>query len=193
MSTAYKKILVLAGLALILVAGPVLAKSGLDYMESRQALNDIAQGIRYNKQGKNDLAIKRYSHAIESGRLDQENLAIAYNNRGNAWADKQDYKQAADDYGQAIKIKPVFVQAFFNRGIAHFRIKEYDKSFNDFSRTIAFEPNHAGAYFNRSFPLAQKGLYQQAMDDIKEALRLDPNNQKYAARLVKLRKLVEGR
>jgi len=184
---AWSKIFLLAGLVLSLGAVPAWPQTGLDYMESNRALDDLSQGIRYNEAGKQDLAIKRYTYAIDSGRLDKDNLAIAYNNRANAWVDKEEYKQAVGDYSQALTINPNFLEAYFNRGIAYYRLQEYDKSYDDFSRAISLDRDNASAFFNRSFPLAKKGLVQKAIEDVQQALRISPDNDKYAAQLVELR------
>ncbi len=49
---------------------------------------------------------------IQSGREGQKNLAIAFNNRGNAYSDKKDYDRAIADYDAAIRLDPNFALAF---------------------------------------------------------------------------------
>ena len=43
-------------------------------------------------------------------------LALYYNNRGVAYANKQDYDHAIDDYDHATKINSRFTMAYNNRG-----------------------------------------------------------------------------
>src|SRR5262249_30446876 len=45
---------------------------------------------------------------IDSGNEKPNVLAIAYNNRGNAYAAKRDWDRAIQDYDQSIKLNPVY-------------------------------------------------------------------------------------
>jgi hypothetical protein len=51
-----------------------------------------------------DLAVQFCSAAIRSGRLSKANLAITFNNRGNASSKKNDYDGAIRDYSEAIHL-----------------------------------------------------------------------------------------
>jgi tetratricopeptide (TPR) repeat protein len=44
--------------------------------------------------------------------------AIFYYNRGNAWFDKGEYDQAIKDFDEAIEFDPTNACAYYNRGIA---------------------------------------------------------------------------
>ena len=54
-----------------------------------------------------------YNEAI---RLDPT-FALAYNNRGDAWAGKGDVDRALDDFNAAIKHNPSLAIAYGNRGL----------------------------------------------------------------------------
>src|ERR1700722_16522588 len=66
-----------------------------------------------------DLQISGCTAVIQSGRETTKNIAIAFNNRGNAWHDKKDYEHAIQDYDQAVKLDPNYAGAFSNRGISY--------------------------------------------------------------------------
>ena len=70
--------------------------------------------VRGRLQSDNDRAIADYTEAIN---LDPK-LALAYNNRGNAYADKNDYGRAIADYEAALRIDPNFTSAKNNLDIA---------------------------------------------------------------------------
>src|SRR6516162_8015563 len=55
---------------------------------------------------------------IDSGEETPQVLAIAYNNRGNAYTTKGEYDLAIKDYDQAIKLKANYPKALNNRGVA---------------------------------------------------------------------------
>ena len=61
-------------------------------------------------------------------------LAIAYNNRGNAYAAKADYDRAIQDFDQSIKLNPTYTKPFNNRGVAYLKKGEYDLAIEAFDR-----------------------------------------------------------
>lgn len=46
-------------------------------------------------------------------------LAIAYNNRGNAYAATLDYDRAIQDFDRSIKLNPTYSKPFNNSGVAY--------------------------------------------------------------------------
>ena len=63
------------------------------------------------------------------------NLAEAYNNRGNAYAQgKQQYDRAIADYNQALALNSNLAEAYNNRAVAWFFKKDYDKAWADVRR-----------------------------------------------------------
>ena len=75
--------------------------------------------------------------------------AVAYNERGLAWVEKQEYDKAIADYTEAIRLDPKFAMAYFNRGDVWFAKKEYDKAIADYNEAIRLDPRFARAYINR--------------------------------------------
>ena len=72
-----------------------------------------------------DLRISGCSTLILSGTLSNNDLALAYSNRGSAYSDKGQFKRASQDYDQASKLGPNFDRAYY-RGLA--RAKKGDKA-----------------------------------------------------------------
>jgi hypothetical protein len=74
-----------------------------------------------------DVKISGCTAVIQSGRETQQNLAVAFNRRGNAYAaGKGQYDRAIEDYDQAIRLNPKLVEAFYNRGTAYLLVfKEF--------------------------------------------------------------------
>jgi tetratricopeptide (TPR) repeat protein len=67
-------------------------------------------------------AMADYSEAI---RLDP-NLAVAYNDRGLAYADKKEYDRAIADFSEAIRLDPKYALAYYYRAVAYRRIGRED-------------------------------------------------------------------
>ncbi len=83
-----------------------------------------------------DVAILGCTAMIQSGQEPQENLAKAYNNRGNAYDAKGDYDRAIADYTEAIRLDPKYAHAYNNRGNAYGAKGDYDHAIADFDQVI---------------------------------------------------------
>jgi tetratricopeptide (TPR) repeat protein len=114
--------------------------------------------------------IALYTKAID---LDPKN-AEAYNNRGNAYYERQQYDLALADFSAAITHRPDYRAAYFNRGNTYSEQKEYDRAINDYSRAIALKPDYSAAYNNRGNAYFRKRDYDQALNDYLKALELNP-------------------
>ena len=124
-----------------------------------------------------DLRILGCTALIKSGAASQRPLAlaIAYNNRGNAFMAKGEYDQAIDDYNQAIKANPTYARAFNNRGLAYQKKSELNRAIEDFDRSIKLYPISAPVFVNRAEAHRTKNDYRLALRDYDEAIRLQPN------------------
>src|SRR5262249_3077434 len=87
-----------------------------------------------------ELAIQEHTLAIRAGHLSGENLANAYRNRGNAYADKNDYERALQDLNEAIRINVNYGDAYNDRGVVYRRKHEYDRAITDFDEAIRLNP-----------------------------------------------------
>jgi tetratricopeptide (TPR) repeat protein len=166
---AMKRILLMALLFLsLMVCVTSLAWTG--------ALDDAKTGLAAAQAGNYDEAIRLYTKAIESGELSQENLSIAYHNRGIAWDDKGDYDKAIVDYTKAIEINPRDANAYHNRGLAWQDKGDYERAIADYTRAIEVDPKYASAYYNRGLAWQDKGDYDRAIADYTRALEVDPKH-----------------
>ena len=85
-------------------------------------------------------AIADYTKAIEL----KPDFVDAYNNRGLAKANLQDYRGAIADYNKAIELTPDYANAYYNRGSAKAALKDLDGACLDWSK--AGELGFSGAY-----------------------------------------------
>ncbi|KAE8605173.1 hypothetical protein XENTR_v10015002 [Xenopus tropicalis] len=73
-----------------------------------------------------EAAEELYERVIEScrqgGQCSPEDLAVAFNNRGQIKYFRVDFYEAMDDYTEAIRIKPSFEVAYYNRGLIKYRL-----------------------------------------------------------------------
>ena len=101
-------------------------------------------------------------------------LAIAHNNRGNAYSAKGDFDHAIEDYDLAIQLNPNYAHSYNNRGVVYLKKGDYDRAINDFDEAIRLSPSYARAFANRAETYQIKHDYERALQDYDNAIRIDP-------------------
>lgn len=115
-----------------------------------------------------DEQIHCYTEAI---RL-KPDFAEAYNNRGLACDDKDDFNGAIKDYAEAIRLKPDFAIAYNNRGNALDMIGDQQGAIKDYTEAIRLRPDYAEAYYNRGIAHKNNGNINNAIKEFTEAIHL---------------------
>lgn len=156
--------------AVVLSLGVALASNALAQTENenwKTCSNDSADP---------DLKIAACTAVVQSGQETAENAAVAYFHRGTAYDDKDQLDRAIEDYSEAIRIKPDYVDAYRSRGQAYGRTGHYDTAIADFDRAIKLDAKNVDAYSNRGFAYYYKGLYDRAIEDENRAIQLAPDD-----------------
>jgi tetratricopeptide (TPR) repeat protein len=122
-----------------------------------------------------DARIKGCTALIDAGDSTTTALAMAHNNRGNAYAAKADYSRAIQDFDQSIKLDPNYAKPFNNRGVAYLRKGEFDLAIKAFGEAIKLNPTYSEAFANRAEAHLKQHEYDRAARDYDEAIRLAPN------------------
>jgi Flp pilus assembly protein TadD len=92
------------------------------------------------------------------------------------------YKDAIDDYTEAIRAKPDYADAYTNRGWSYLQLGLYEKAIMDVSEAIRLKPDDPEAYFNRGDAYFDLKQYENAISDYIEGIRLKPDHaEAYAA------------
>ena len=78
-------------------------------------------------------------------------------------------------YGNAIRLKPDFADAFNNRGTARADKGDLEGSLQDYNEAIRLKPDFAVAFHNRGATRYAKGDMEGALEDNSEAIRLKPD------------------
>lgn len=118
-----------------------------------------------------DVAIEACNVEIAAGR----NLAIAYYDRGLAWAKKNETDKALADYNASLKINPDYQNAYISRGNALKLKNRPDDAIADYNKAIKLDPPKAGlAFYNRGNSWRDKNENEKAIADYDQAIRLMP-------------------
>jgi tetratricopeptide (TPR) repeat protein len=88
-----------------------------------------------------DKAIAEYDQAIKL----YPRFTEAYFNRGLAYRQKDNMKQALLDYTQAIQLDPKYIPAYANRGYAFYKLGYLDRALADFDKILEIDPTNAEA------------------------------------------------
>ena len=121
--------------------------------------------------GQVDMAIERYSHAIEFN----PNHASTYNNRGVAYINKGEVGHAIEDHTKAIKLNPNDAVVYYNRGLTYINIGNPNRAITDLNKAIQLKPNFAEAYNNRGLAYSDRGDTDRAIEDFNRAIQYKPN------------------
>ena len=118
------------------------------------------------------VAIEDFNKAIRIN----PNYAMAYNNRGNAYAKKGDFDRAIIDYTKAIQLNPDSADAYYNRGNAYYNKGDFNRAIADYTKTIQLNPDYADDYNNRGAAYHSKGDFDHAIIDYTKAIQLNPDS-----------------
>ncbi len=121
------------------------------------------------------VVIEGCSAVIGSSSESLDDVAIAYNNRGNAERELSHFDAAEADYDNAIILAPSDPFPYRNRGVTFGLLGDYGRALADFNHAIALSPKYASAYLGRAFAFQALGNPRAATADFARAAKLDPN------------------
>jgi len=110
--------------------------------------------------------------ALINLRRDRELRATAYYNRANAYFSKGDLSNAINDYGEALQIKPQYVEALNNRAVAYRASKNYASAIADYSQVLMISPHDVAALTGRGTALGWSGNNERAINDLTLAITI---------------------
>ncbi|MEJ5051604.1 tetratricopeptide repeat protein [Chryseobacterium culicis] len=128
----------------------------MQHCESVQKATQTTE-TSYDKFSKNDTAINFYQKAVDASK--QEN-----------------WKEAIQNYEQAVKIDPKFIYAWDNLGICYRRVGEYDKALNAYKQSLAADPKGKMPLQNIAITYVYKKEYQKAIDAYNDFDKIYPGD-----------------
>lgn len=152
-------------------------------LAAAQSENPIADCNQFEDRARQIRGCTAY---IRTGKALGPNLAVAYTNRGIAYASQGDLKRALADFTEAIRLAPDSPFPYYNRGNAYYDLKKYEKALADYTAAIERGPEMALAYYNRGLAHQRLGHRKESIEDFQKALSLDPSSQAARDRLHKL-------
>jgi len=136
-----------------------------------------------------DKAIDLLRQATELDHKYAPSLATVYQQRAYAAATNQQFQDAINDYGEALKISPNDPRILEQRAAVEMKANDMDKALADYSEAIKLKPNEVRYYGYRSYIYEVKGDINNSMADTEKVLKLDPKNQEALNRKKRLETL----
>jgi tetratricopeptide (TPR) repeat protein len=109
-----------------------------------------------------------------TAQIQKKPTAALYMDRGTAYLEAGDAKQAVADFDRALDQNAVNVDALRLRALAQSKLGRSGNAITDLSSAIALAPADATLYLARAEAYASSGDARHANEDREEAVRLDP-------------------
>jgi tetratricopeptide (TPR) repeat protein len=136
-------------------------------------IDDSIAGFEAEKRGENEVAIKMYTKAINSGDIDDEPKSILYYSRGLLYLKGEQPEKAIVDFTEAFKLDQSNISALNLRAAAYFKIQNYSAALKDLNQVIMKYPADAKAYGSRSVIHEKLGNKEMANRDANKAKELN--------------------
>ena len=92
------------------------------------------------------------------------------------------YPQAIARFGDAIRIRQDFAEAYLQRGIVHHVLGENGPALADLDRAVTLNPDLSEAYNVRGVILRDQGDFKSAIEALTECIRIQPTADAYYQR-----------
>ena len=173
--------------ALTLITALAVCVSQLAHAQGNKEAAKLArEGAEASKNQDWNKAIEAFRKATDLDRKFAPNLAIAYQHRGFASANEQQFEDAIRDFSEALKINSQDPRIYEQRAAVEMKMNDYDKALADYSEAIKLKPNEVRYYLYRSYIYETKGDVKNSMADTERALKLDPGNAEAKSRKARL-------
>jgi tetratricopeptide (TPR) repeat protein len=128
------------------------------------------------QRGNVEQAVALYDQVLQDKTLPNDRRAIILNDRGVAYARRQQPKEAIEDFNRAIGLYPEYAALYNNRGNVLLGLGAVREAQRDFDRALLLAPGYAAAYSNRAGALMRLGDTDGAIADYSKAIALAPAN-----------------
>ncbi|HVI89551.1 MAG TPA: tetratricopeptide repeat protein [Dongiaceae bacterium] len=113
---------------------------------------------------------------LQSDKLSKKHLSWTYNNRGTAWRDIGNLKNALADFEKAIEVDPTNGSPYFNRGWNEHEAGDDAKAIEDMRTAIRLKPQDTDFYCYLGQILEGSQRFDEALVNYEAGLRIAPTN-----------------
>ena len=141
----------------------------------RQYLEKSDNRGKYSDRAKQ--AIARLEHKVQPSAQTQTSsrkTASQYSAEGLRLHAAQKYREAVEQYRQAIQINPSEKNAHYNMGLSYYALKDYSHAAQAFSAALKITPRSANARYMLALTYAQQRKWDIATREAKNLEKVDP-------------------
>ncbi|MEQ8170185.1 MAG: tetratricopeptide repeat protein [Candidatus Eremiobacterota bacterium] len=99
-----------------------------------------------------------------------------YMKSGYSLLNQKKYNEAFDDFEKAVKIDPVYVDAWLGRGVCLYYLGKSDEALSSFDRAISINPNDDMAWYTKGYVLFNLGIYHKSILCFDRTLEINPDD-----------------
>lgn len=126
-------------------------------------------GKRHHREGRYEIAIKCYSHAI---RMDNS-VSQIYSDRALSYYATDELTEALSDVNRAIELDGANADAYENRGLIQKELGYLDEAIDDLRKAVRLNPKNAWTSHYLAGIFYERGDYTDCINAEAEALRID--------------------
>lgn len=98
-------------------------------------------------------------------------LADAHRHFGSEYGTRREFQAAVNNYSRAIRLDPIYTQAYFNRGVLYWReLGRYSEAVEDLTQVLELAPSWNIAFFNRGLAYKMLREHDLALADFERYL-----------------------
>jgi lipoprotein NlpI len=135
--------------------------------------DEYSQGLAAKNRGDYDLALTKFTAAINAGDLNSELIPVAYFNRGILRLQKRACADAVDDFTAALKSNPSKLDALEGRAAAYACLRKFDQALADYNLVLDAKID-AAILCDRGQVYWLSGNFAAAAEDFQRATVLKP-------------------
>jgi tetratricopeptide (TPR) repeat protein len=149
---------------------------------SKEALKEFDKGLRSDREGKREDAIRHYERALAVA----PKFYPAHNNLGADYLSRSDFRSAQSHFEEAIKLNQSDSEAHLNLANVFLQTRKYDSALSNVEEGLRRQPNSAFGKFLLGAIYERLGRGPEAEKALHEALAIDPTMSKVHLELVNL-------
>jgi lipoprotein NlpI len=138
-------------------------------IQGAQALepsSELARELQTQRHQAAEQVIAQATLQIESGSLDDKQLAAAFRNRAVARNRLLEYAEAVMDLSRAVELEPFNPQYYVERAITHLKLREFKQADVDLEMALGLDRNRLAAQREKGRLAFYRGDYQEAAEDL---------------------------
>lgn len=122
-----------------------------------------------------DKLMSRKLVAVKNIIKDYKNTAEYWFYLGYYLSEAGAYKEAADVFREAIRIRPGFTDAYYYCGVAYEKAGKYKEAAKSFREAIKLKTDFADAYFSLGVIYGKLGMYKESINVLRQCVTIEPD------------------